>query len=164
MSYEKKIVNAQWILERNLSWIATADVKAGVIITLNIAMLGGLATIVNSVKFVSSWAWVFIAIAASLGVLSTNFTAACLLPRLDGPEKSLIFFGKITDLDRSDYINVLAKVTDQDYFEDLAEQIHRNAEISMTKHMYVKKATIIAFISAVAWVLSILILVIQNNN
>lgn len=35
---------AQWVLERNLSWIAASDVKTGVVVAVDTAMLAGLVT------------------------------------------------------------------------------------------------------------------------
>ena len=40
-----RLTTAQWILERNLAWIAAADAKVAIIVTINVAMLGGLAGI-----------------------------------------------------------------------------------------------------------------------
>lgn len=157
-----KIANAQWILEKNLSWIASADVKAGVIITLNIAMLGGLAATYSNSPLKICWAQLFTILAAALEVLSTAFTAAAIFPRLKGPKKSLIFFGKITDLTFTDFDNQLKNSSDEIFLNDLSEQIYRNAEIANEKHLWVKKATITSFISSIAWVLAIIILVTYN--
>ncbi len=38
-----RLTTAQWILERNLAWIEAADAKVAIIVTINVAMLGGLA-------------------------------------------------------------------------------------------------------------------------
>jgi len=35
---------AQWVLERNLGWIAASEVKAGVVVAIDTAMFGALAT------------------------------------------------------------------------------------------------------------------------
>ena len=40
-----RLTTAQWILERNLAWIAAADAKVAISVTINVAMLGGLGGI-----------------------------------------------------------------------------------------------------------------------
>ncbi|WP_233099873.1 hypothetical protein, partial [Acidovorax sp. IB03] len=37
----ERLQTAQWVLERNLGWIAAAEVKVGVIVAIDTAMLGG---------------------------------------------------------------------------------------------------------------------------
>ena len=39
----KRLLTAQWVMDVNLKWIAAAEVKTGVVVTLSVAMLGGLA-------------------------------------------------------------------------------------------------------------------------
>lgn len=38
MKNEERLQIAQWILERNLAWIAAAEVKVGVIVAIDVAM------------------------------------------------------------------------------------------------------------------------------
>ena len=38
----ERLQTAQWVLERNLGWIAAAEVKVGAIVAIDTAMLGGL--------------------------------------------------------------------------------------------------------------------------
>lgn len=40
-SDKERLQTAQWVLERNLAWIAAAEVKVGVIVAIDTAMLGG---------------------------------------------------------------------------------------------------------------------------
>lgn len=163
MTIKNKIADAQWILEKNLSWIASADVKAGVIITLNIAMLGGLAaTYADASVRQQCLSFQFVTTAAILEILSTAFTAFAIFPRLDGPDRSLIYFGKITHLTLAEYNNEFRKASDNDFLSDLTEQIHRNAEIAKVKHIWVKRATITSFISSISWVLAIYTLITNS--
>lgn len=38
---DNRLQTAHWIFERQLSWIAAAEVKVGVLVALNTGMLGG---------------------------------------------------------------------------------------------------------------------------
>lgn len=53
---EQKISTAQWMLERQLQWVAQAEVKVGALITLDVGMLGGLAAAHATTKVHSQWA------------------------------------------------------------------------------------------------------------
>lgn len=41
MTDDERLKAAQWVLERNLAWVAAAEVKVGVIVAIDTAMLGG---------------------------------------------------------------------------------------------------------------------------
>lgn len=99
---KERLVTAQWVLERQLTWIAAAEVKVGVIVTVNIAMLGGVAAAFGAAAPHSQWANVLagIAIIALLGAIFSS--AMAVLPRLPGPAKSLLFFGLVAKMELLD--------------------------------------------------------------
>jgi hypothetical protein len=43
MTTKDRLATAQWVVERNLAWIAAADAKVAIVVALNTAMLGDLA-------------------------------------------------------------------------------------------------------------------------
>jgi len=58
MDIEKeRIITAQWVLERNLAWIAAAEVKVGVVVAINTAMLGGLGASYGAVDKAAHTPW-----------------------------------------------------------------------------------------------------------
>lgn len=148
----------QWALERQIAWIATADVKVGVIIAIQTAMAGGLAAAFGFSPQKTEWAINFAVAAFVCSINAYVCAALALLPRTDGRDKSLIFFGRIRGLPRADYISLLRDATQSDLLDDCAEQIHRNAEIACEKHGWVKAALIWSFLSAPVWILAILLL------
>ncbi len=88
-----RLHTAQWVLERNLAWIAAAEVKVGVIVAIDTAMLGGLGAAFSAAdgSARTHWAW-FFSIATVICLGSGLFCAAmAVLPRISGPEKSLLF-------------------------------------------------------------------------
>ena len=64
----ERLQAAQWMLERNLAWIAAAEVKVGVIVAIDTAMLGGLGVAFSAadVKTRTYWAILFTLVAAIL--------------------------------------------------------------------------------------------------
>ena len=150
---------AQWILERQIGWIATADVKIGAIVAIQTAMAGVLAAAFSVATHRSEWAIICTVTAFVCTMGAFICSALGLLPRTVGPDRSLIFFGKICDLRRPDYTAALRAVTDTQMLDDCADQIHRNAEVACEKHGWVKRAMIWGFLGVLPWVIAILQLV-----
>ncbi len=161
MNSEKdRLLTTQWVLERNLAWIAAAEVKVGVIVAIDTAMLGALGAAFSSTDAPSrtAWAWLF-AIAAGLALCTGLFSAAmAVLPRVDGPSKSLVFFGRIGKSGAADYIEQITKATDSELLEDWAAQIHRNAQIACDKFSWVRKGMLWSFLSVLPWFAAIVTL------
>lgn len=144
---------AQWVLERNLHWVGAAEVKTGVVVTLNIAMLGGLAAAFTGTPLVdhSSLANLFSIGAAACLFVSLFCTAMSVFPRTDGPETSFVFFGKIVNGERPDYAEAFKRADKAALLQDLLDQIHRNAEIACVKFRWVRNAMGWSFGSVIFW-------------
>jgi hypothetical protein len=154
-----RLTNAKWILERNLAWIAAADIKAGVVISINLAMLGGLAAAYSSATSkASATYWVSLA-ALVLSGLSLICTKFVVIPRVEGPWDSLIFFGPIAKKQRHEYVEKMRGVLDGELLEDCAKQIHRNAQIAQSKHLWVRRAIVCLFGSGIPWGVAMFLLV-----
>lgn len=150
---KERLQVAQWVLERNLGWIAAAEVKVGVIVAIDTAMLGGLGTAFSAVDSSSrtSWAWLF-AIGAAIALAGGLFCAAmAVLPRVDGPAKSLVFFGRIGPCADAEYIENFKSATDAELLRDWTAQIHRNAQIACDKFAWVRKSMWWSFLSVLSW-------------
>jgi hypothetical protein len=154
-----RLSNAKWILERNLAWIAAADIKAGVVISLNLAMLGGLAAAYSSATSKGPPAYWISALTLAISALSLLCTKFAVIPRLEGPPLSLIFFEPISNMQRVDYVARIASTSDDELLEDCGKQIHRNAEIACIKHRWVRRAIGFLFLSAMPWSVAIFLLV-----
>jgi hypothetical protein len=159
MKIEQKISTAQWTLERQLQWIAQAEVKIGVLVTLDIAMFGGLFAIYSGVEVHTPWAIVMVACAIAGLCCALLCSAMCLLPRLKAPYRSLIFFGGIANMAVTDFLKEAMTNTDEKMLEDLLCQVHRNAEIARDKHAWVRKSQYASFIAALLGVIAVLLLV-----
>jgi hypothetical protein len=90
MSNDKERLQlAQWVLERNLAWIAAAELKVGVIVAIDIAMLGGVGAAFSASDPAArtAWAHVWTFVAAIAGAGGLICAAMAVLPRITGPAK-----------------------------------------------------------------------------
>ncbi|MFM0467715.1 DUF5706 domain-containing protein [Paraburkholderia strydomiana] len=155
MSEKERLATAQWIFERTLTWIAAAEVKVGVIVTIDIALLGGLAAAFGSATTKSLTGEIFALIAGTISVAGIACAAAAIIPRLGGPSTSLLFFGRIATLSESEFHAKLVTATDAQLLKDWTSQIHRNSVIAATKHLWVKRAMWCSFVSALPWLVAV---------
>jgi len=151
-----RLTTAQWVFERTVAWIAASEIKVGVVVTLDVAMLVGLSAAFNSAPVKTPWAFLFTAVAAVLLVIAVGCAAAVLFPRLAGPQRSLLFFGRVAQLPAADYAERFQEATEQELLTDWTEQIHRNAQIAAVKHKWVVRAMAWSFAGAVPWLAAIL--------
>ena len=162
MSTDKeRLVTAQWIFERQLAWIATADLKVAAMVALNTGLLGGLAAAFSTSKSEVRTAWAFFLTltAAGLSVIGVFCAAMAMHPRVGGPPKSLLFFGRVAGLTDGAYHLALMAATEGELIKDWADQIHRNAQVAHEKYWWVKRGMGWSFVSAIPWVLAIGLLV-----
>lgn len=151
MTDAERLAECKWILERQLQWIAAAEVKVGVVATIELAMVASLGAIYMDAHQRSSW---IVGSSAAFGICAvvTLFCAGMvLMPRVKGPSSSLVFFARIAALSEEEYTTRLAVTQHCDLLQDLSAQTHRNAEIARDKHWWVGRATMIAFLSALPW-------------
>lgn len=152
---------AKWLFERTLGWIATADVKVGVAMTLDTAMLGGLATAFGTSEPQLRTTWCYLAVFAAVGaiVIAMFCAGMAAIPRMLGPIDSMIFFARIKEKSAADYVDEFIKVSDERLLADLVAQIHRNAEIATEKHWWVRKSLIWSFLGTIPWIVAISLLI-----
>lgn len=157
----EQIQFAQWILERNLGWIAAAEVKAGFIVAIDSAMLGALATAFSGVEAYerTAWANVITCIAGAFLVIGVICTAMAVLPRLSGPKSSNIFFGGICKKTALDFESEFIACHPEDLLKDCLAQIHRNGEIAIHKFSWVKSGMLWSFAAILPWVAALAMLV-----
>lgn len=144
---KERLVTAQWMLERQLQWIGAADVKVGVVIAVDTAMLGGLAAAFASIQDHTIWANLFCVVTLFIHSVGLLCSAFAVFPRLNGPPDSLLFFGKVAVYSPVEYTNKIVQVTDEVLLLDWTTQIHRNAMIAKLKHGWVKTAMVWSFAS-----------------
>ncbi|KIO48338.1 Pycsar system effector family protein [Nitrosospira sp. NpAV] len=158
MNDKERLTTAQWVLERNLAWIAAAEVKLGIMITLQLAMIGGLATVFGGAAHKTTCSIVFTCISGTLGLIALCCAVMVAIPRLNGTQRSLLFFGEITKHSLNSYTESFCEATDAQLLIDWITQIHRNAEIARDKHKWIRYSIIFSFCSFVPWVIALFLL------
>jgi hypothetical protein len=160
-SDKERLEFAKWLFERTLGWIAAADVKVGVALTLDIAMLGGLAAAFGTSEPTTrgSWCYLWILVACVCMAVAMFCAAMAAVPRMLGPVKSKIFFTRIADFSGADYVSKFVATSEAEFLADLTLQIHRNAQIANDKHWWVRKSLLWSFAAAVPLLAAIAMLV-----
>lgn len=159
MSNDKdRLLTAQWVLERNLAWLTAAEIKVGVIVAINSALLGSLGAAFGGSDAANrtTWAYLLATIAGIAAIIGVICSAMAVLPRTEGPEKSLLFFGRIKNLDETTYTEKFKNATDTQLLEDWTAQIHRNAEIACGKYAWVRVSMYWSFFSLIPWLPAII--------
>jgi len=155
----ERIKIAQWVLERTLAAIGAAEVKLSVIITLNLAMLASLGGAFAPVgKAIEAWTLVFLITTSLFIILSLISCANVLIPRMQGPERSIIFFGRIGKKPQKEYFTEFTQAGEDAVLKDLLAQIHINSEIACEKYKWIRVSMIWTFVSVVPWFVSIVIM------
>lgn len=164
LDISKRLITLQWVIERNLAWIAAADVKAGAIITVDISMMGGLAAVHGQAKVMDAAILACVFLSFCLSVLSIFLAKFVVVPRLTGPTQSLLFFGPISEMERTDYVDRISSSTDESLLQDWAQQAHINANIACAKHTWARRSLIVLFLSAIPWVISVFLILTTATN
>jgi hypothetical protein len=150
-----RLVEARWVFERQLAWITAAEVKVGIVVTIQVAMLAGLAAAFAAARKKSTWALGSCTACVLFAAVAIVCAAMAVKPRTGGPARSLLFFGKVQAISEPDYGHRFKTATDEELLADYAAQIHRNAEIASAKHDWVGKAVMVSFLSAIPWLSAI---------
>lgn len=157
---KERLQIAQWVLERNLSWLAAAEVKVGVIVAIDTALLGSLGAAFSSAEVEARTTWTYMwtvsaGVAIAIGII---YAAMAVLPRVNGPDRSLVFFGRIGTLDQAEYCENFKNASYAQLLEDWTAQIHRNAQIACEKFAWVRASMYWSFISVAPWFAAIIML------
>jgi hypothetical protein len=159
-----RLAYAQWVLERNLHWIAAVETKTAVVISVDLAMLGALGVAFGELApnerepWAVAWGF-FAAVPLAISMLQG---ALAVLPQVGGPDRSLIFFGKVALLARDDYSKELQAASEQALLQDCIDQAHRNAEIAKLKYERVTLSLKLALVSIPFWLVAVFKLVQAN--
>ena len=160
----ERLQTAQWVFERHLAWIAAAEVKVGVVVAIDTAMLGGLGAAFSSadVEMLTYWVVLFSMATAILLAVGLVSAAIAVLPRVKGPAKSLLFFARIAPLAEGDYIDKFKSASQEELLDDWLAQIHRNAQVACDKFHWVRQSLLWSFLAILPWFAAIVMLIHQS--
>lgn len=145
---------AEQRLDRLLDWVGRSDTKFSVVLGVDTAMLGFLATSAPAGPSSVS-ALIFALASVALLVLSLIFVYRGTYPRTHGPGGSLVYFGSIAEKDLEEFKNKFLAYDLQDHLNDVLEQIHRNSEILNGKFEKLQRAYEFMLIAAIPWTISL---------
>ncbi len=149
-------VRAERDLDRLLDWIVRYDNRAAILFTLDTAMVGTLALRLSSSKFTAYNLLPFVA-SILLGI-SVIGTAITIFPRLKGPSDSLIYFGSIAKMKKTEFKDSFVNMTKTRYLDDLLAQCHINAKILDRKFKVFRISLAISMVAVIFWSLSLYLL------
>lgn len=125
-------------LDRINEWIRAADQKISIFLAFQGVFLALLApefirwTI--TVLIASSWSFFFMILTLVFLIAAIGKSIEALASRLRGEKESLIYFGDIAKFELQNYKEKLDNMTAINYRDQLIEQIHTVAKISLKKH------------------------------
>lgn len=147
------------ILEANLvrasEWLRASESRISLTLPLATVMLGVTATLLPNFSSLDGWNAILILISTALLTLSILFSGLVFFPRVKGPQKSLIFFANISELDLSVFKESMKQLSNVEYEEDLTEQVHTISRIATKKYGFAKISIQAIFLGVVPWILSI---------
>jgi hypothetical protein len=162
-------------LERNISWINSADTKASIMIGVISFVFGGSSVILNPTRvhflFEANTFWsllfgIFIGILfmVSLGSFLATIVSLVLVlvarttPPDNRPIKNFLFFNDISKLSFKEFGSLTSKLTEQEFFDDLNSQIHITSTIATMKYKFLSKAYWLMAVSSITFATTVLIL------
>jgi hypothetical protein len=151
MNEEENIRIAELNLSRLLDWGGRVDAKSSVVLGINTAMLGVLASLAPAPHL---WtARTIILGTTSMLFFAANFVCIYFVnyPRTKGPATSLNFFGGIASRTFREYQKAFMDHSSPDYLNDVLEQCHRNAEIVRSKFSALQWAYRSLLIGIIPW-------------
>lgn len=146
-----EIENLQYILDKQLSWIAAADSRLSLVLPLSTAMLGSLAVYATGPNSWTLIAGIPAAFAILFLCLSVIFSACASFPRTTGTKGSLVFFDGIISRDLDQFRSSVKAAQKSDLIDDLVQQCHINAQIASAKFTWVKRGMASMLIAMLPW-------------
>ena len=148
-------------LETSLSRLVTqgqsADARAGMILSTNIAMMGALVAALSASRAgdLTAFGVFMVVVALGLGAVSIGHVAFAAFPRTSKATETVLFFGALSSLSHADYDRQLRTMTPDAYIDDLSRQCHAVAQIVTVKFRAVRTAFILLFAAILPWMISV---------
>lgn len=141
----------QYILDKQLNWIAAADSRLSLVLSLSTAMLGAIAVFATGPSSWTLLAGIPGAFAIFFLCLSIIFCACASFPRTSATKDSLIFFNGITSRDLTQFKASVKSAQKSDLLDDLLQQCHINATIASIKFSWVKRGIASMLVAMLPW-------------
>jgi len=162
-------------LERNISWINSADSKASIMIGVIGFIFGGSSSILNPSRIQSlldaNTFWplllgivIGVLVLVSLGSFLATIVFLVLVlvgrttPPTDRPKKNFLFFNDISKSNYPEFASMTSKLTKDEFFDDLNSQIHITSKIATKKYWFLSKAYWLMAVSSITFAITVMIL------
>lgn len=171
MPIQERIETEHQILTKLTDLIRSNDTKCYTIITFQVAILALFSTKLSDIKDVwTNHAFELPALLLYILILtfvvyiikSTFEVFLTFSPHIKDQTFSIFFFGSIINKSRTEYTDILKKLSFQDLENDLADQVYISAEIAQTKFDRVKKSIQSLLIGGTALVIAFVVLSIYH--
>ena len=158
MDCESRVDHLRWLLERELNWVASADVKAGGLIAAYMALVAIAASILVDSPSPPFAAKILFCISGILMIPAFGFALSVFFPRTKANHDSLIFFGEIAKCTAAEFHERLQALDSQVIELDLANQIHVNAVVADCKHRHARGSIAFGAFSLAAGLIAVAII------
>ncbi len=155
-------------LETSLSRLVTqgqsADARAGMILSTNIAMMGALVAALSASRagdlsgfgvFMVVVRVFMVVVTLGLGAVSIGQVAYAAFPRTSKASETVLFFGALATLSHAAYDQQMRSMTADSYLDDLTRQCHAVAQIVTMKFRAVRMAFILLFAAIIPWMVAV---------
>lgn len=143
-------------LEIVLSFFPRVDAKLSVVLAIDTAMLGYLATHFPNFFSLRWWEMIAPALAIALMALSFGYIYKGAFPNLKGGNSSLVYFAAIAKRTESKFIEEFLAQDDSACAKELLGQVWRNSEILAEKFRYSKLAFVFMALAILPWLFALI--------
>lgn len=150
-------------LDLVLSFFDRAETRLSFVFGIDVAMIGLLASAAPPWQMLRPY-MALAAIPVLLLVMSLIHGYFGLFPRLKGPSRSVVFFGRIAGMKAAEYIATWRNTSDDNLEREVLEQVWRNATILAEKFRRLKTAFLYTAVSVIPWAVSFAVLLWADSS
>ncbi|QPH53945.1 Pycsar system effector family protein [Pontivivens ytuae] len=143
-----RVVAAEKNLQRQIDFVARADHKLEIALGALIVIGSALFFAIKNIWSASSFIPPVLLFSTFCLIVSILLWLSAYNPRLAGAKGSLIFFDHIAGLSRTEFIKNWKMLTEENYEEDLLNQIFVNSQIARIRYKLLRRILLWGIVSA----------------
>lgn len=156
MKQEQLIAASNAELQLVLSFFPRVDAKASVILGIDTAMVGYLSAHFPPINSLRWWECISPTIAFALLAVSFWYLYHGAFPRLNGGERSLIYFREIARRTENKFIDEFTNQQEPEQLKDTLGQVWRNSEILSAKFNCLKLSFLLSALAVLPWAITLI--------
>jgi hypothetical protein len=146
-----------------LSFFPRVDAKASVVLAVDTAMLGYLASRVPSPSSIPLWQLIFPLAAFVLIAISFVCLYKGAFPNLAGGHDSLVYFQEIAKKTEAKFMQGFSSQSESEYSNELLGQAWRNSQILTAKFKYLKYAFVFLALAVTPWTIALVEFAVSSS-